>query len=160
MKVRDGETRRRAPRAEGRERLPVSQPVPQTLIPRVPFAASSLRARDVYLRGKSIHNENPPAIPLSIVHRSAPHTRSAATYVSATAPSEAQRRFSPLPYPAPFPLRSDGPPVAAPLPSTCAARSSRFSSSLFLSLSLLSRDRDSDSCRARAYTSPSCHAAR
>lgn len=75
--------------------LPASQSIPQTLIPCAPFVVLREKER-VYLRSKSIHNENPPAIgDPSIVHRSV-HThmctRRTDTHAHVT-PSETQRSF-------------------------------------------------------------------
>lgn len=63
--------------------------MPQTLIPRAPFVV--LARGGAYLRGKSIHNENPPAIPLYRSPKCHTHVH------AMSAPSEAQRFFpSPL----------------------------------------------------------------
>lgn len=82
---------------------------------------SVLRARETYLRSKSIHNENPPAIPLSPCRppECTPHTRSpsAATRTYVSAVPSATFSLSPLaPHSTPScPGSRPYPPVAAPL---------------------------------------------
>lgn len=88
-----GEKKSRKLKKKKKEALPVSQSMPQTLIPCAPFVVLREKER-VYLRSKSIHNENPPArslyrSPECLTHTrtdSHVYTRRAHTHVNARHP--------------------------------------------------------------------------